>query len=84
MENLYWFSFSHKGKNVGVCVVSEETEEKAKAKAKLLGIYPENDDVASFTIEELESEMVENVLYTTEQMIAKDYGVHCSIKLSEN
>jgi hypothetical protein len=28
MENLYWFHSPYKGKNVGVCVVSEETEKQ--------------------------------------------------------
>jgi hypothetical protein len=65
-----------------VCVVSEETEEKQKLK-QTFRYLPENDDVALCN-RRLESEMVEDVLYITEQMISKDYGVHCSIKLSEN
>jgi hypothetical protein len=44
MKDLYWFHSLIKGKNVGVCIVSEETEEKQKLKLNF--IYPENDDVA--------------------------------------
>ena len=43
--NIYWFSFSFDGKNMGVCLIKADTPEEALAKCDNLRLTPEYDDI---------------------------------------
>lgn len=70
MKN-YWFSFSFRGENKGVCLVQAETPEEALLKTFELEIHPENDDIAAFELENLEGEdsrLEFDRLYSSQEM----------------
>lgn len=77
---IHWFSFSFEGENKGVCLVEANSREEAEDKAKNLGIFPENDDVAHYELEDLSKEidLELNRLYSTEEMIEKGYTLRQS------
>ena len=69
----YWFSFSYKGKNNGVCVVEATSSEEAIQKTIDLNIHPPHDDIFSCVISELESGMTVDRLYSQEEMFNIGY-----------
>jgi hypothetical protein len=71
MENYYWFSFSYKGKNQGVCLVEADTTEEARHKVLELNIAPDYDHIQCFGISEAELPL--NVLVTPEEMVKLGY-----------
>ncbi len=73
----YWFSFSFKGKNQGICIVEEENEIKAEQKTIDLGIHPEYDDILCFELNSLDKDpdLELDKLYSSEEMIELGYGV---------
>ncbi len=71
MEKYYWFSFSYKGKNQGVCIVESDTIEEAQHKVIELNIAPKYDNIEYFSL--LEAELPLNVLVTPEEMIKLGY-----------
>lgn len=75
-ENYYWFSFSHEGGNAGVCIVQANDEDQALQKTIELDIHPAHDHIACFQIEDLESGMEINILYTPEDMVNMNYESH--------
>lgn len=76
MKN-YWFSFSYKGKNNGVCIVQADTRGSAEDKLENLKLIPDYDDVACYEIDDISDEdgLDFNILYSTEEMIAKGYSI---------
>ena len=66
---IFWFSFSYKGKNNGVCVLEARTMAESERDAKL--IAPDNDDMFCCEIQSLSDEhkkMEFNRLYSPEEM----------------
>lgn len=74
--NIFWISFSYKGKNNGVCLVMADDENSALDKADNLGIKPDNDDIMVIALSELgeeDSKLEFNRLYSREEMIEFKY-----------
>jgi hypothetical protein len=71
MNKYYWFSFSFKGKNQGVCLVETDTVEEAQDKVIELGIVPEYDHIQVFGISEAELPL--NILVSPEEIIKLGY-----------
>lgn len=76
MKN-YWFSFSFKGKNNGICIVQEENPENALDKITNLKLKPEYDDIYCVEVEDMSQEapLEYNILYSPEEMIALGYSI---------
>jgi hypothetical protein len=71
----YWFSFSHRGTNVGVCIVEAETKGKAHKKAIELNLFPIHDHHVCYELDNLDddNEMEVNKLYSREEMMKLNY-----------
>lgn len=74
---IFWFSFSYKGKNNGVCVL--QAGNKSEASVKILDFQPDYDDVFCCelkitTLAEEHPKLEFNKLYTPEDMIALGYA----------
>ena len=72
MKKYYWFSFSHKGENQGVCLIEADTPGEAQIKVIELGIAPHYDHVQCFRISEAEIPL--NILVTYEEMVKLGYS----------
>lgn len=72
---IFWFSFSYKGKNNGVCVVKADTEEDGFEKIENLQLLPDYDDVHCTECENIDNDpgIEFNVLYSPEEMVQKGY-----------
>ena len=72
--NIYWNSFSLKGKNQGVCLVEAETKEEALLKTKELNIHPNNDDIYTTIIFDLKAQGLElNKLYNPDELFKSGF-----------
>ncbi len=74
MKN-YWFSFSSRGGNNGVCIVQADTPEEAKDKVENLKLMPDHDHIFCCEItDKKELEKFEfNRLYTPSDMFKLGY-----------
>lgn len=68
--NIYWFSFSFRGKNNGVCLIEAKTLESAETIILEKKLVPENDHAICVKIDDLsqEGEFEFNRLYSPEEM----------------
>ena len=73
----YWFSFSHKGKNTGVCVVKSTDLESANEKTIELEIHPAHDDIECYLVAPAQfSSMEVDRLYTPAEMRHITQAIH--------
>lgn len=72
----FWFSFSFKGINNGVCVVQAEDYNSALEKTISLFIHPEHDDIACYVLEDsdLDPKISFNRLYFKHEMAELGYN----------
>lgn len=66
MKEYYWFSFSYKGENQGVCLVKANTFEESLKKVIDLKIAPNHDHIQCFGISEPELPL--DVLITPDKL----------------
>lgn len=75
MTRYYWFSFSYKGTNQGVCMVESHSKESALQKTIDLNIHPKHDSIKMFDAKAIpENKEIElDRLYSKQEMIALNY-----------
>lgn len=78
----YWFSFSYKGDNVGVCIVQAESIDEALIKTKKLKIHPTSDNIRVYEFDSLKDDdkLSLNRLYFKQEMIELGYLPQVVIK----
>lgn len=71
MNKYFWFSFSYRGQNNGVCLIEADSPEEADDKIIALNLVPSFDDVKCFQIDNAEIEL--NRLFSYEELVDMGY-----------